>query len=253
MIDQTHDTVELPQQAARDIIAFTPPETVLYLYMSPAEITVALRGREPEDITGKPLIFTYRGDPIASAMIEEYRPAEHDDENPCFIIDTNSRERVTRSATGFSAHRLTSKHGGVERSFAKIWRKINTPTPGLHGGQGILQALLDADCGLLSEREHRIVATVIQWLGSAIGSGFLDEVNNESGDQVRAYLRFPRSNDPNPPVSGPDPALELLDSLLTDLEKLSRHTAPAPAPLIASLATIYREHLGFLINPKRHP
>ena len=246
MIDPTHhDTVELPQQAARDIIAFTPPETVLYLYMSPAEITVALRGREPEDITGKPLMFTYRGDPIASAMIEEYRPAEHDDENPCFIIDTNSRERVTRSATGHSSHRLTSKHGGVERSFAKIWRKINTPTPGLHGGQGILQALLDADCGLLSEREHRIVATVIQWLGSAIGSGFLDEVNAESGDQVRAYLR-PRSTPSTIPATTPDPALELLDSLLTDCEKLARHTAHVPTPVLASLAAIYREHLAQL-------
>ena len=68
-----------------------------------------------------------------------------------------------------------------ERAFAEEWNRINTQDP---LGWSLLDKLFDEnEDGLSShgriikgctEREHEIAATVIQWLGSNVGQGFLE-------------------------------------------------------------------------------
>lgn len=69
-----------------------------------------------------------------------------------------------------------------ERVFAEEWNRINTQDP-------LGYSLLDRLCheprdsfavggppsGTCNERDHQIAATVIQWLGSNVGQGFLDQ------------------------------------------------------------------------------
>lgn len=83
---------------------------------------------------------------------------------------------------GFSPHRLHPNSGNPrEVAFASAWKAINTPpnpatTPTL--------ANLVPD---LSERDAKVAATVIQWLGSPVGTSFLRQVVDSSPD-VRATL-----------------------------------------------------------------
>lgn len=90
--------------------------------------------------------------------------------------------------------RIQDGQGKIERALADTWAKWNRRSPGLNYGEGILQDLMlgcyryehptDFD-PWLSDRERKIVAMVIQWLGTNIGRSFLCEASEAMG--VKQY------------------------------------------------------------------
>ena len=76
---------------------------------------------------------------------------------------------------GLHQHRF--RDNPLERSFAKAWDKANK-VDGF--GRGTLDYLLAVDsnrpAGEVTPRDRAVAATVIQWLGSPIGQGFVKDV-----------------------------------------------------------------------------
>ena len=110
-----------------------------------------------------------------------------------FLWD-EERERIIDLALQMNDHRADrgirherTKTNIREQSFSDQWFKENEPCPGLNGGKGMLQNLFIDDPGVFSllgnkkvveeitVRDRRIVATVIQWLGSNVGMAFLSD------------------------------------------------------------------------------
>jgi hypothetical protein len=79
---------------------------------------------------------------------------------------------------GRSQHRF--RDNPLELSFAQAWEKMNTNVSGREDGRGVLDYLLAEDPndprGEVTERDREVAATVIQWLGSPVGQGFIREV-----------------------------------------------------------------------------
>jgi hypothetical protein len=77
---------------------------------------------------------------------------------------------------GLHTHRF--QENPEEKRFADSWAEQNR-----HGSN--LAHLLDPNPGRLgrppeaSERDHAVAATVIQWLGSPVGQGFLRDLGYE--------------------------------------------------------------------------
>lgn len=80
-----------------------------------------------------------------------------------------------------------------EQSFAAIWEEENVPQGGTNYGHGLLQDLMIGTHRLefrwgtqlefnpwLTDRERKICATLIQWLGTNCGRGFLHKVQDEA-------------------------------------------------------------------------
>ncbi len=67
------------------------------------------------------------------------------------------------------------KQNPEEKLFAEEWERENSD-----GGKGILDYLLADDPNLprgeVTERDREVAATIIQWLGSPVGQGFLEDV-----------------------------------------------------------------------------
>lgn len=101
-------------------------------------------------------------------------------------------ERIIELSVAMNSHRNDRgiryervKTNIREQSFSDQWFKENQPDPGLNSGQGLLQNLFINDKNPFSimgkkeiveritDRDRRIVATVIQWLGSNVGMCFL--------------------------------------------------------------------------------
>lgn len=81
----------------------------------------------------------------------------------------------------------------VEKAFHEVWLKWNEPRPGVDYGMGILQDLFIEPAGSMffrkwvaeiSSRERWIVATIIQWLGTAVGMSFLNEALRKVDMQI---------------------------------------------------------------------
>lgn len=76
-----------------------------------------------------------------------------------------------------------TEHNPREMAFYEQWQKENEPRAGMNHGNGILQDLFIEKDGPFSmkwvieinNRDRFIAATVIQWLGSNVGMGFLYE------------------------------------------------------------------------------
>lgn len=76
----------------------------------------------------------------------------------------------------------------IEKALADEWVEWNDPSK--HGGMGILQDLMlgtykyespeDFD-PWVSDRERKIVATIIQWLGTNVGRSFLGAASSRMG------------------------------------------------------------------------
>jgi len=87
----------------------------------------------------------------------------------------------------------TTQDNPRELSFAKIWEKENTECRFVNHGNGILQDLFVKKDNKnftrysynlttrITQRDRFIVATVIQWLGSNCGMGFLHKVFDDCG------------------------------------------------------------------------
>jgi len=80
---------------------------------------------------------------------------------------------------GYSSHRLNSNP--AERIFAEKWEEINTE--GRDTLAWILNTYSQADGrqlkGVVSERDAKVAASVIQWLGSPVGQSWLQDVRFE--------------------------------------------------------------------------
>tara|TARA_R100000656_G_scaffold104176_3_gene76344 strand:+ start:12994 stop:13572 length:579 start_codon:yes stop_codon:yes gene_type:complete len=86
---------------------------------------------------------------------------------------------------GRSRHRI--KDNPLEKRFADMWEKLN----GFDPGRGILSYLLANDNNRpddVNERDAEVAATVIQWLGSPVGMGFVRDVLQL--DKMRDALRY---------------------------------------------------------------
>ncbi len=68
------------------------------------------------------------------------------------------------------------KDNPAERIFAEVWEEKNSSKY----SQPLLDLLLAEDnnrpMGEVTERDRMVAATVIQWLGSPVGEGFLQDV-----------------------------------------------------------------------------
>lgn len=94
--------------------------------------------------------------------------------------------------------RLKHPSGDLEKAFAEKWENINRPDRAINFGMGTLQDLMvnqregtKVDFWI-TQREATIVATVIQWLGTNVGFGFLLEVLSKVGMTVTYTDRVSR-------------------------------------------------------------
>jgi len=80
-----------------------------------------------------------------------------------------AQERLVRHS-GNAIHRL--KHNPLEKRYADAWRQKQD--------SGLLEYLMGdgASKSPVSGRDEKVAATVIQWLGSPVGQGFLRDVNS---------------------------------------------------------------------------
>ena len=80
---------------------------------------------------------------------------------------------------GYSSHRL--KSNPHEKIFAEKWEEINTE--GRDTLAWILNTFSEYDGsqmkGIVSDRDMRVAASVIQWLGSPVGQSWLQDVRVE--------------------------------------------------------------------------
>lgn len=95
---------------------------------------------------------------------------------------------------GFRWERTNWKGGEPEKIFYQQWKKENIPFPWLNQGQGILQNLFAISPQkwyhgygwklIINKRDRYIVATVIQWLGTAVGWCWLEETLRKCGYRI---------------------------------------------------------------------
>lgn len=99
-----------------------------------------------------------------------------------------SMTRIRSRFRGLSSHRY--KDNPLERTFAKLWERINT----LPSGPAALDYLMDllnrgTPDPSISDRDWLVASTVIQWLGSPVGQNFLFEaLSNKSAKDLRTRL-----------------------------------------------------------------
>lgn len=100
------------------------------------------------------------------------------------ITKVREQERSDIRHVGFCSHRL--RHGYAERMYFLKWEAQNKRERCLNGGFGTLELLLapyESDKNSLlpsyvppiSQRDAVVAATVIQWLGTNCGQGFMHE------------------------------------------------------------------------------
>lgn len=85
---------------------------------------------------------------------------------------------------GYDLRRLEYDKDHLENSFHKKWLEINLPISGLNNGEGILQDLMTHHGIRVNQRERKIVASIIQWLGSNCGYCFLAEVLKDNNKKI---------------------------------------------------------------------
>ncbi len=95
-----------------------------------------------------------------------------------------------------------SIYNPAEMIYAKEWERKNKRQPGLNGGLGYLEMLLNPNSKRLSsfgpcsfgakditQRDAFVAATVIQWLGTNVGGCFIEEcekIIKEREEEFRA-------------------------------------------------------------------
>jgi hypothetical protein len=81
-------------------------------------------------------------------------------------------------------NRLSYDISDFENAFHRERIKENLPEPGINSGYGCLHTLLGHHKIIATDREKRIVATVIQWLGTNCGRSFLHEALKRCGAKI---------------------------------------------------------------------
>lgn len=107
------------------------------------------------------------------------------------FIGYMEKEIAYKQNVGYRVERIESNDR--EKAFFEQWLKENEPIAGLNNGNGILQDLFIENDGFLghrrtvefiNERDRYIVATIIQWLGSNVGMGFLHAALQRFGARI---------------------------------------------------------------------
>jgi hypothetical protein len=103
------------------------------------------------------------------------------------IMDICNRIKQHSEHVGYRVERI--KHNPREKAFHEMWIKENDPQRGINSGWGILQDLFINDNKRtieveINKRDRVIVATVIQWLGSNCGMGFLEASLEKCGYRI---------------------------------------------------------------------
>jgi len=81
---------------------------------------------------------------------------------------------------GIHQNRLNLNRNQLERDFAKAWEEMNAVNS---EGYSALDHLLSENNNnptMSSQRDASVAATVIQWLGSGVGQGFIADVMKKS-------------------------------------------------------------------------
>lgn len=97
--------------------------------------------------------------------------------------------RIKRQFQGMSPHRY--QDNPLEKAFAAAWQEANDQTrPGMV--HSTLAYLMDENNRgrpnpPLTQRDWLVANTVIQWLGSPIGQGFLKDVLKRQTDSARLF------------------------------------------------------------------
>ncbi len=119
-------------------------------------------------------------------------------------VDYHLEAKPIARHMSYEAHRLIGPDDythRMERAFAWAWMRQNHPAMnhGINGGHGILADLIgfdmDAEGSMrnrrfhpvrwpITRRETRAAATVIQWLGTNCGMGFLHGVMQRAGHRI---------------------------------------------------------------------
>ncbi len=90
------------------------------------------------------------------------------------------RQKLEISFPGFSAFRLDPKlDNSREITFASLWQEENDE----EARRNIIGHLIPD----LTERDERVAATVIQWLGSNVGMSFLAEAIKRNS-KIKQFL-----------------------------------------------------------------
>lgn len=127
-------------------------------------------------------------------MSEEYNKVKSFlDNNEISLSDTEIEELIQYAVQqdgwennqGYKFER--TEHNPIEKAFYEQWKEENKPQAHINNGHGILQDLFIDRTGMLGQRkwitdinnrDRWIVATIIQWLGTNVGMGFLREALN---------------------------------------------------------------------------
>lgn len=108
------------------------------------------------------------------------------------LVEMIERALIHSDNVGVSPYLKRLEHNPREKAFHDVWLEWNEARAGHNQGQGILQDLFIDDNpqskGLtkiwhevINSRDRRIVATIIQWLGTNVGIGFLSEALKRGG------------------------------------------------------------------------
>lgn len=109
------------------------------------------------------------------------------------VLKSADRVSCYKANVGIEYKRL--QHNKREQAFYEQWRIENAPNAWINCGHGILQDLFiktsHDSVGTkgkvieeISNRDRMIVATVIQWLGTNCGMGFLQEALKRFGARI---------------------------------------------------------------------
>ena len=80
------------------------------------------------------------------------------------------------------------KQNPIEKIFAELWDNMNTGIAGRIDGCGVLDYIMAEDPnnpkGEVTDRDRVVAATVIQWLGSPVGQGFLKRADRKAVSMI---------------------------------------------------------------------
>lgn len=153
----------------------------------------------------KNVSFIYRNDCVAKGLvisvISPEEQAEANGGNADEIrwridIDVRAFDIYHPANEGLAVHRLRQgMHSVIEDAFAQQWQLQNDPDSMAYNPllqtlvSGTAQSVKHLTPLLLNNREHVIAATLVQWLGTPVGNGFLAAVNKTANNRLAEYIQ----------------------------------------------------------------
>lgn len=178
-------------------------------------VTVVTLDPRPEvdNLEPGPVAFMCEGQTCGVGEVRFVEPARSEDnsgDKTRVMLDTTSYLRIPPDHTGFWKSRLGKKDftGRWEQAFSDEWARENSEDSGVAEGVGLLQCLVNqlVRSGeipgnyFLTERERRLCGTVIQWLGTNCGRGFLEAVFVRVGAKARPSFALEKPDRPEDKV-----------------------------------------------------